>query len=55
MSSIKKKIQVLRQRLSKLERQIAGARQQQVEQAEMASMEKELSDTKAKIEQLKKS
>ncbi len=51
----KKKIDVLRQRIQKLNQQLAGAKQQDDEPGEVERLEKEISDAKEQIEKLKAS
>lgn len=51
----KKQIEVLKVRIDKLQKQIAGARQQLDDPAELAQFEKELAAAKAQLTQLKAS
>jgi len=51
----KKKIEVLRQRIEKMTKQLAGAKQQADEPDEVANLEKQIADAKAEIEKLKAS
>ncbi len=51
----KKKIDVLRQRIHKLQQQLSGARQQDDEPGEIERLEKEIADCQAEIEKLKAS
>jgi uncharacterized protein YPO0396 len=51
----KKRIDLLNTRLQKLRLQIAGAKKQMDEPAEVARLEKELADVTAELEKLKKS
>ncbi len=50
---IKKKLDVLRQRAQKLRLQIAGAKEQNDDAAELAKLEQELQAVEAEIEKLK--
>ncbi|MBI2827162.1 MAG: hypothetical protein HYX69_21025 [Planctomycetia bacterium] len=49
----KKRIDVLNVRLQKLRQQLAGARKQMDEPAEVARLEKELAEVSAELEKLK--
>lgn len=49
----KKKIDVLRTRLQKLEQQLAGSRKQMDDPADVARLEKEVASAKAELEKLK--
>lgn len=51
----KKKIEVLRKRLEKCRQQLAGAKAQTDDPAEVATLEKEIADIQADIEKLKNS
>ena len=51
----KKRLQLLNQRVKKLQLQLAGARQQPDDTTTLAELEKEMADTRAEIEKLKKS
>ena len=51
----KKRIEVLRKRQEKLRQQLAGAKSQMDDPAEVESIEKEIADVKAEIERLKNS
>ena len=51
----KKKIEVLRQRIAKLQQQLAGARQQEDEPGEAKRIDDEIKATLAEIEKLKAS
>lgn len=51
----KKKIDVLRQRIQRLQQQLAGARQQEDEPGEVARLEQEIATAQADIEKLKAS
>lgn len=50
---IKKKLDVLRQRAQKLRQQIAGAKAQRDDEAELAKLQNELQDVEAEMEKLK--
>lgn len=49
----KKRIEVLRKKLDKLQAQLAGAKQQEDEPGEVAGIEKQIEDAKAELAQLK--
>ncbi len=49
----KKRIEVLRQRIQKMNQQLAGAKQQDDEPGEVERLEQEIADSKAEIEKLK--
>lgn len=49
----KKKIDVLRTRLQKLEQQLAGSRKQMDDADDVARLEKEVASAKAELEKLK--
>ena len=49
----KKRLQVLNQRIQKLQLQIAGARQHGDDAGELALLEKELTDARAEVEKIK--
>jgi peptidoglycan hydrolase CwlO-like protein len=49
----KKQIEVLRMRIEKLQKQIAGAKQQNDDPAELAQFQKELASAHEQIKQLK--
>jgi len=49
----KKKIEVLRQRISKLKQQLAGARQQADDPEELQNYEQQIAAAEAEIEKLK--
>jgi hypothetical protein len=49
----KKRSEVLKQRLPKLRQQLAGARQQPDEPADIKRLEKEIADTEAELVKLK--
>jgi DNA repair exonuclease SbcCD ATPase subunit len=49
----KKKIDVLRQRLTKLQQQLAGAKQQPDDLDELARLEQEIASVHAELEKLK--
>ena len=51
----KKRIQVLRKRIEKLQLQLSGAKQQNDEPGEVERIEAEIADVLAEIEKLKKS
>jgi hypothetical protein len=51
---IKKKIEVLNQRLQKLRQQLSGARQQDDEPGEVEKLELEIGQVTAEVERLKK-
>lgn len=51
----KKKIDVLQQRLQKLRQQLAGARKQNDDPAELAQLEQDVAGVEAELERLKKS
>ena len=51
----KKRIDVLQQRLQKLRMQLAGAKQQMDEPAEVTRLEKELAEVSAELEKVKAS
>ena len=51
----KKKVEVLRKRIQKMEQQLSGARQQDDEPGEVEKLETEISEAKAEIERLKTS
>ena len=51
----KKRIEVLRQRITKLQQQLSGARQQDDEPGEVERLEQEIVDVKTEIETLKSS
>ncbi len=51
---IKKKLEVLRAKVQKLQKQIAGARQQSDEAGEVARLEAELAKAQEELEALKK-
>ncbi len=51
----KKRIEVLRQRLQKLQQQLSGAKQQPDEPGEAERLEKEIADIKAEVDKLKAS
>ncbi|MDG2383954.1 MAG: hypothetical protein P8N76_19945 [Pirellulaceae bacterium] len=51
----KKRIEVLRQRIVKIQQQLSGARQQDDEPGEVERLEQEINDVKAEIEKLKSS
>jgi cob(I)alamin adenosyltransferase len=51
----KKRIDVLQQRLQKLRMQLAGAKKQMDEPAEVARLEKELAEVSAELEKVKAS
>ena len=51
----KKKIEVLRQRIQKIHKQLAGARQQDDEPGEIERLENEIAQAQAQIEKLKSS
>ncbi len=49
----KKRLEVLRQRLQKLQLQLAGAKQQEDEPGEVARMEKEIEEVQAEVQKIK--
>ncbi len=49
----KKRIDVLRQRIQKMNQQLAGAKQQDDEPGEVERLEKDIAESKAEIERLK--
>lgn len=51
----KKKIDVLRQRLTKMQQQLAGARKQMDDADEVQRLEKEIATAEAELEKLKAS
>jgi len=51
----KKRVEVLRQRIQKLNQQLAGARQQEDEPGEVNRLEQEIASVKEEIEKLKAS
>jgi hypothetical protein len=51
----KKRIEVLRTRLSKSQQQLAGAKKQMDEPAEVSRLEKEIAEINAELEKLKSS
>ena len=51
----KKRVQVLRQKISKLQQQLTGAKQQMDDPAEVPRLEKEIDDAKAEMTRLKES
>ncbi len=51
----KKKIEVLRQRIQKLQQQLSGAKSQMDDPEEVTRLEEELSKAKSQIEELKAS
>jgi predicted nucleic acid-binding Zn-ribbon protein len=53
MASLKKKIQLVQQRIQKLQLQLAGARQQQIEPDELAALEKELATAQSQLKKLR--
>ena len=52
---IKKKLDKANQKVRKLQQQLAGAKQQDDEPGEVARLEKEITSTRAEIEQLRTS
>ena len=50
----KKRLEVLRKRVQTLQQRIVLTREQEDEPGEVAALEKQLEDTKAEIEELKK-
>lgn len=51
----KNRIKILRERVQKLQKQLAGAREQEDEPGEVARIEEEIEKTKSEIETLKAS
>ncbi len=51
----KKKIQAIHQRLQKLRQQLAGARQQADDPAEVKALEKQVAEAEAEVARLKES
>ncbi len=49
----KKRLEVLRQRLQKLQLQLAGAKQQEDEPGEVARIEKEIEEVHAEVQKIK--
>jgi len=49
----KKRLEVLRKKLERLQLQLAGAKQQEDEPGEVANVEKEIEDTRAEMHQIK--
>ncbi len=49
----KKRLEVLRQRLQKLQLQLAGAKQQEDEPGEVARIEKEIEEVQAEVQKIK--
>ena len=52
---IKKKLEKANQKVQKLQQQLAGAKQQDDEPGEVARLEKEITDTRAEIVELRAS
>lgn len=50
----KKRLEVLRKKLEKLQAQLIGTKQQEDEPGEVAGIEKEIEDTRAEMAELKK-
>jgi DNA anti-recombination protein RmuC len=50
---VKKKIDVLRDRLSKLKQQLAGAKKQMDDPAEVGRLERDIAQAEAELEKLK--
>ena len=49
----KKRLEVLRKKLEKLQAQLAGAKQQEDEPGEVSGIEKEIEETRAEMAELK--